>query len=211
MKKIMAVFSAFIICLTFGVNAFADVLGPSFDTYEVVVTNPDGASDYDDKEKTVPCGTILTVTGEFNQAEGTVLYCSYTSEATGKTEYIQILESDTGAYNAAETTTEPETIQKPSKPATATTAPVTEPETEATTEKASETKEQETAKASSLTESEQTDEAESWQTESGEAKESEKPGNTINTKSVIISCATISGLIALMATVTTIYIKKKKA
>lgn len=211
MKKLIAVFSALIICLTLGINAYADILGPIFSVKSVEVVNPEGAAVLGDSGEVIPCGTVLDVTGEYYQDKVRIIVCKYESESTGKTERVEILGSDTRVYDLIGESTEPEATQKPSEPETVTKAPTTQAKTETTTEITTEATEQDTTEESSSEETRSSEATETKQTETTEAKEAKKPEKSINAKRVIITCATVSGLVSLMAAVTTVYIKKKKA
>ncbi|MCQ2480570.1 MAG: GW dipeptide domain-containing protein [Clostridia bacterium] len=81
MKKLTSVFISLLIILSLTITAFADVGGPSFNPYDVVVTAENGItaspSDSDEEKIVIPKGSIITVSGGYVFGDESVLFGLY--------------------------------------------------------------------------------------------------------------------------------------
>lgn len=82
MKKAISFLISLVMVISIAVPAFADVAGPYFNTYDVIVTAEEGieATGYDNGERviiTIPKGTVITITGEDIWGENPELYSRY--------------------------------------------------------------------------------------------------------------------------------------
>lgn len=82
MKKAISFLISLVMVISIAVPAFADVAGPYFNTYDVIVTAEEGieATGYDNGERviiTIPKGTVITITGENIWEENPELYSRY--------------------------------------------------------------------------------------------------------------------------------------
>lgn len=82
MKKLVSLFIALVLALGCVVPAFADMDGPFFLNYEAVIINPNGAEfsrwfNSKQEEITIPSGTVVMVTGEYEDKGQTEAFCTY--------------------------------------------------------------------------------------------------------------------------------------
>ncbi len=92
MKKLTSLFLSLLIILSLTITAFADVGGPSFNPYDVVVTAEEGITaspdDSDDEKIVIPKGSIITVSGAYVFGDKAVLFGQYDGR------YISFEEND---------------------------------------------------------------------------------------------------------------------